>query len=94
MARIEFIVAFARQMIERALYSIWLIRADGRRRSIACGINQIPVAGSVQCAIALPTPNKIDYRPVGSLLLLPPWCAARVVMIGDATRSAPPPLIA
>ncbi|HTO50465.1 MAG TPA: FAD-dependent oxidoreductase [Burkholderiales bacterium] len=37
-------------------------------------------------------PRRIVYRPVGSLLLPPPWYAGRVLVIGDAAHAAPPQL--
>jgi 2-polyprenyl-6-methoxyphenol hydroxylase-like FAD-dependent oxidoreductase len=37
-------------------------------------------------------PNRIVYRPVGSLLLPPPRYTGRVVVIGDAAHTAPPQL--
>ncbi|HZS68135.1 MAG TPA: FAD-dependent oxidoreductase [Burkholderiales bacterium] len=37
-------------------------------------------------------PERIVYRPVGSLLLPPPWYQGRVVLIGDAAHTAPPQL--
>lgn len=37
-------------------------------------------------------PKRIVYRPVGSLLLPPPWYMGRVVVIGDAAHTAPPQL--
>jgi len=37
-------------------------------------------------------PKRIVYRPVGSLLLPPPWYIGRVVVIGDAAHTAPPQL--
>lgn len=37
-------------------------------------------------------PERIVYRPVGSLLLPPPWYAGRVLVIGDAAHTAPPQL--
>src|SRR5438105_6525024 len=37
-------------------------------------------------------PARIVYRPVGSLLLPPPWYKGHVVLIGDAAHTAPPQL--
>ena len=37
-------------------------------------------------------PQRIVYRPVGALLLPPPWYVGRVVVIGDAAHTAPPQL--
>lgn len=37
-------------------------------------------------------PKRIVYRPVGSLLLPPPWYMGRVVVIGDAAHTPPPQL--
>jgi 2-polyprenyl-6-methoxyphenol hydroxylase-like FAD-dependent oxidoreductase len=37
-------------------------------------------------------PKRIVYRPVGSLLLPPPWYVGRVVVIGDAAHTPPPQL--
>lgn len=37
-------------------------------------------------------PERIVYRPVASLLLPPPWCVGRIVVIGDAAHTAPPHL--
>lgn len=37
-------------------------------------------------------PKRIVYRPVGALLLPPPWYVGRVVLIGDAAHVPPPQL--
>ena len=37
-------------------------------------------------------PKRIVYRPVGALLLPPPWYLGRVVLIGDAAHVPPPQL--
>lgn len=37
-------------------------------------------------------PERIVYRPVGSLLLPPPWYVGRVLVIGDAAHTATPQL--
>ena len=37
-------------------------------------------------------PERIVYRPVGSMLLAPPWYRGRVVAIGDAAHTASPQL--
>ena len=37
-------------------------------------------------------PARIVYRPVGSLLLPPPWYRGRAIVIGDAAHTAPPQL--
>jgi 2-polyprenyl-6-methoxyphenol hydroxylase-like FAD-dependent oxidoreductase len=36
--------------------------------------------------------KRIVYRPVGSLLLRPPWYVGRVLVIGDAAHTSPPHL--
>lgn len=41
---------------------------------------------------AITDPRRIVYRPVGSLLLPPPWYEGRVALIGDAAHTAPPQL--
>jgi len=37
-------------------------------------------------------PQRIVYRPVGSMLLPPPWFKGNAVLIGDAAHTAPPQL--
>jgi 2-polyprenyl-6-methoxyphenol hydroxylase-like FAD-dependent oxidoreductase len=37
-------------------------------------------------------PERIVYRPVGSLILPAPWYSGRVLVIGDAAHTAPPQL--
>ena len=37
-------------------------------------------------------PAKVDYRPMNSFLLPPPWHRGRVVVIGDAAHTTTPHL--
>jgi 2-polyprenyl-6-methoxyphenol hydroxylase-like FAD-dependent oxidoreductase len=46
--------------------------------------------GEVRSSIT--DPDRIVYRPVGSLMLPKPWHRGRVLLIGDAVHTAPPQL--
>ena len=77
-------------LLERAADDPWIDPADWSERLHALMEGFGGIVPGIRAQV--PTSDTINYRPLKTLLLPPPWHVGRVVLIGDAAHATTPHL--